>query len=521
MTSQLISKDQALRTQALEKLVREKKIEHFPLISAINQKRLYLYDQQLVTIGEPIAADRSDEYQVLKVYPDTKILRNNQGGVMAKKRAELTEVRFSRPARLILLPVLPYVNLVSPKLETRKLAFVQFQQNGNPEDLKILSDARDLENDNYMSRLATETILSIQLKSSKITEKVHSLVDQLVSNQGDNTAYILEQYLEQIPKSHPSYSYILTQKEDLEDRASRIALIQNAFSGVSLGSILIMIALGLSIIYGLAGVINMAHGEFMMIGAYTTFCVQEIFNSISPNSSGNLSFFLSLPLAFVVAGAFGLLIERLVLRKLYNRPLESLLATWGISLILIQLARSIFGDLTSVSTPFVLSGGWEVIPQLVLPYNRLFIIVMTIVLVALVYFFLYKSNNGLRIRAVTQNRDMSACLGISTAKIDAMTFFIGSGIAGMAGCCITLIGNVVPDMGQTYVVDSFLVVVSGGVGNLFGSVIAGLGIGQLTKALEPIFHAVYGKVIILIVIMIFLQFKPKGLFPAKGRISED
>lgn len=521
ITNQLTSKNRVQRTQALERLVTEKKTESFPLISAINQKRLYLFEKRLVTVGKTKTGERNEKYEILQVYPNVELLLDSQGQAVIRKRAALDEVKFSRQERLLLLPVLPYVNLVSTKLETRKLAYIQFQQNGKAEDVKILSDAKAIETDDYMRRIATETILSIQLKTTKDLKEARSIVDLLTSNQGDNTPYILNQYLQNISENHSNYSYVLNQKESLESRASRLALIQNIFSGMSLGSILIMIALGLSIIYGLAGVINMAHGEFMMIGAYTTFCVQEVFNSISSGSAGNLSFILSLPLAFVVAGLFGLIIEKLVLKKLYSKPLESLLATWGISLILIQLARSIFGDLTSVSTPLILSGGWEVIPQLVLPYNRLFIIAITVLLITSVYFFLYKSNHGLRIRAVTQNRDMSACLGISTAKTDAMTFFIGSGIAGVAGCCITLIGNVVPDMGQTYVVDSFLVVVSGGVGNLFGSVVAGLGIGQLTKALEPVFHAVYGKVIILVVIMLFLQFKPKGLFPAKGRISED
>ena len=372
-----------------------------------------------------------------------------------------------------------------------------------------------------MLRIAIETILAIELNQAKNEEKAKEFVVALVENKGDNTSYILGEYLKTVPKDTELYNYVLTEQEALKSRANTLSIVQNLFSGLSLGSILIMIALGLSIIYGLAGVINMAHGEFMMIGAYTAFCVQQAFESVSAGSAGNLSFIVSLPLSFLIAGIFGLVIEKLILRKLYNRPLESLLATWGISLVFIQFARTIFGDLTSVSTPSFLSGGWEIVPQLILPYNRLFIILVTVLLVASIYYFLYKSKNGLRIRSVTQNRSMSACLGISTQKIDALTFFIGSGIAGIAGCCITLIGNVVPDMGQTYVVDSFLVVVTGGVGNLFGSVVAGLGIGQLTKILEPVFQAVYGKVIILVIIILFLQFKPRGLFPAKGRIAED
>lgn len=277
-----------------------------------------------------------------------------------------------------------------------------------------------------------------------------------------------------------------------------------------------MIALGLSVIYGLAGVINMAHGEFLMIGAYTTFVLQNLLPSQS-----DLFFWISLPMSFLVSGLFGFVIERLIIRFLYARPLESMLATWGVSLVLIQLARTLFGDLTAVRTPTILIGGWEVIPHLMLPYNRLFIIVLSMVMVALTFYTLYRTRLGMKIRAVTQNRKMSACLGIRTERIDVTTFFLGSGLAGTAGAAMTLIGNVVPDMGQTYIVDSFLVVVSGGVGNMFGSVFSGLGIGILGKVFESFFEAVYGKVLILMCIVIFLQYRPKGLFPDKGRIGDD
>jgi len=297
--------------------------------------------------------------------------------------------------------------------------------------------------------------------------------------------------------------------------------MQNLFSGISLGSILILISLGLSIVYGLAGIINMAHGEFLMIGGYTTYCMEGLFANTFHVHNGNLFFLAALPVSFVVAGTAGLLLERLVIRRLYAKPLESLLATWGISLILIQLARTIFGDLTAVKTPPMLSGGWQVAPDLVLPYSRLFIIGLTIVTVCLLYGCLFKTRLGIQIRAVTQNRSMSACLGINTRRVDAATFFIGSGLAGLAGCAMTLIGNVVPDMGQTYIVDSFLVVVSGGVGKLAGTILAGLGIGMISKVLEAFFEAVYGKVLILLLMMIFLQFKPRGLFPDKGRVAED
>ena len=299
------------------------------------------------------------------------------------------------------------------------------------------------------------------------------------------------------------------------------ANVQNIFSGLSLGSILILVSLGLSIVYGLAGIINMAHGEFLMIGAYTTYSMECLFSNVLHVHNGNAFFIASLPASFLVAGAAGLLLERLVIRKLYSKPLESLLATWGVSLILIQTARTLFGDLTAVKMPPILAGGWAITPDLTLPYNRIFIIGLTALTLAAMYWTLQRTRLGLQIRSVTQNRPMSACLGINTRRIDAMTFFIGSGLAGLAGCAMTLIGNVVPDMGQTYIVDSFLVVVTGGVGKLAGTIVAGLGIGMFSKVLEAFFEAVYGKVLILLLIMLFLQFKPKGLFPDKGRMAED
>jgi urea transport system permease protein len=300
-----------------------------------------------------------------------------------------------------------------------------------------------------------------------------------------------------------------------------IEICQDIFSGLSLGSILVMVALGLSIIYGLAGIINMSHGEFIMIGAYTTYYMQRIFTEFLPQAWFDLAFYVSLPVAFTVAALFGLLVERLVIRHLYSKPLESLLATWGVSLILIQVARNIFGDLTSVKAPALLTGGFEVTEGLILPYNRLFIIAFSAVIFALVYLLFQKTRLGMKIRAVTQNRNMSACVGISTKQIDMLTFMTGSGLAGIAGWAITLIGNIVPNMGQTYIVDSFLVVVTGGVGKLAGCVASGLGIGLFSKIFEINFEAVYGKVLILVLIIAFLQYRPKGLFPPKGRTGDD
>jgi urea transport system permease protein len=297
-------------------------------------------------------------------------------------------------------------------------------------------------------------------------------------------------------------------------------VIETIFRGISLSSILLLMALGLTIIFGLMGVINMAHGELMMLGAYATFLTQEFFKAYLPAGSFDYYFLAAMPASFLAAGLFGLLLEATLIRHLYGRPLETLLATWGVSLIMIQTARVIFGDLTSVVAPSWLSGGAQVLVGVRLPYNRLFIIALAVACVAGIYLLLFRSGLGLQVRAVMQNRDMSACLGIPTRTVDAYTFAFGSGLAGLAGCALTLIGNVEPGVGQNYIVDSFMVVVTGGVGKLAGTIVAALGIGGLNKLLEPSFGAVYGKVLILLLVVLFLQWRPSGLFTIKGRYAE-
>lgn len=308
--------------------------------------------------------------------------------------------------------------------------------------------------------------------------------------------------------------------ERIELWSTWASVFETIFRGISLSSILLMMSIGLAVVFGLMGVINMAHGELMMVGAYATFATQELFKAVLPSSWFESYFLVSLPVSFLVAGLVGLVLEATVIRFLYGRPLETMLATWGVSLILIQLARVSFGDLTAVAAPAWLSGGAQVMVGVYLPYNRLFIIGLSLLCVIGMYAVLYRSSLGLRVRAVTQNRNMSACLGIPTRKVDAYTFAFGSGLAGMAGCALTLVGNVEPGLGQNYIVDSFMVVVTGGVGKLAGTIVASLGIGSLNKFLEPSFGAVYGKVLILVLVILFLQRRPSGLFAIKGRQAD-
>ncbi len=292
------------------------------------------------------------------------------------------------------------------------------------------------------------------------------------------------------------------------------------FSGISLGSILLLVALGLAITYGLMGVINMAHGELMMIGAYATYVVQGLFQKYLP---GAFDWYLlaSVPVAFLASALVGAALERSVIRFLYGRPLETLLATWGISLMLMQGVRTIFGaQNVGVENPSWMSGGVQLMGNLSLPYNRLVIVGFAIAVLAGVWFLIEKTRLGLFVRGVTQNRPIASCMGVNTARIDTYAFALGSGIAGLAGCALSQVGNVGPDLGQGYIVDSFMVVVLGGVGQLAGTVYAALGLGILNKFLEGWTGAVLAKIAVLVFIIIFIQKRPQGIFAMKGRSAE-
>ncbi len=293
------------------------------------------------------------------------------------------------------------------------------------------------------------------------------------------------------------------------------------FQGVSLGSILLLAAIGLAITFGVMGVINMAHGEMIMLGAYATFVVQEAFRTFLPPSVFDLYLIAAIPVAFMVAAVVGMAMERSVIRYLYHRPLETLLATWGISLILQQAVRSVFGATNrEVANPNWMSGGFEIIGGVVLTYNRLCIIVFCLIVLSLVLLVLRKTHFGLEMRAVTQNRSMARTMGIDSSRVDALTFGLGSGVAGIAGVALSQVGNVSPNLGQLYIVDSFMVVVFGGVGNLAGTFVAAMSLGVLNKFMEPVAGAVLGKVVVLVLVILFIQRRPRGLFALKGRSEE-
>jgi len=292
------------------------------------------------------------------------------------------------------------------------------------------------------------------------------------------------------------------------------------FTGISLGSILLLAALGLAITYGLMGVINMAHGELMMIGAYATFAVQNVFRNHFPGAF-DWYIVLAVPASFLASAAVGAVLERGVFRFLYGRPLETLLASWGVSLMLMQGVRSLFGaQNVQVENPSWMSGGFDILSNLTLPYNRLVIIAFAVLVLLSMTLLIAKTRLGLFVRSVTQNRPMASCMGVNTARVDTMAFSLGAGIAGLAGCALSQIGNVGPDLGQNYIVDSFMVVVLGGVGQIAGTVYAAMGLGLINKFLEGWAGAVLAKIMVLVIVVIFIQKRPQGLFAMKGRSAE-
>jgi len=297
--------------------------------------------------------------------------------------------------------------------------------------------------------------------------------------------------------------------------------INAIFSGISLGSVLLLAALGLAITYGLMGVINMAHGELMMIGAYATYVMQGVFQRYFPESMFGWYLVAAIPVSFIASALVGAVLERGVIRFLYGRPLETLLATWGISLMLQQMVRSLFGaQNVGVENPGWMSGGFTMLSNVTLPWNRIGIIVFAVLVLLAMGWLIGRTRLGLFVRGVTQNRPIASCMGVNTARIDTYAFALGSGIAGLAGCALSQIGNVGPDLGQSYIVDSFMVVVMGGVGQLAGTVYAAMGLGILNKFIEGWAGAVLAKIAVLVFIIIFIQKRPQGIFAMKGRSAE-
>ena len=405
--------------------------------------------------------------------------------------------------------------LLSPERAVRLEAARSLAGGAEGSMLALVKKALEKETDAEIRPLLDLTAASMEMKSGTKEERLAA-----IRRLGESSSPHSRTLLAEAAADGDEDIRIAAQKS-LREVRGKLAWGERAgllFAGVSLGSILLLAALGLAITYGLMGVINMAHGELIMIGAYTTYVVQVFFRKTNYFDWYLLA---AIPASFAVAAAVGMLLERAVIRWLYGRPLETLLATWGISLMLIQAVRTLFGaQNVQVENPAFMSGGIQAFAGVVMPWSRICIIAFAALILFLMYLLLTKTRLGLFIRGVTQNRDMASCVGVPTGRVDMWAFGLGSGIAGLAGCALSQLGNVGPDLGQGYIVDSFMVVVFGGVGQLAGTVVAALTLGFANKFLEAVSGAVIAKIVVLVFIIFFIQRRPQGLFAVKGRAVE-
>lgn len=503
----LASEEAADRAAALRELALSGDPRLIPFLEDYRQGSAYLQAQRIVLVPE--TTDGSG-------VPLDPLTRAPLGAAVAI--SGLTELTVSRRERIAATEAINRLRLADPNPDARLAAVTKASETANPSDREILAEIAATDADARIRRAAAEGTATIDLASADAAARIAAcarLADLHAAGARDRLAKLAAEDPDPAVKTAAVQA-----KAAIDNWQSGVRVAQTIFSGLSAGSILIIMALGLSITFGLMGVINMAHGEMLMIGAYATLITQWGFERFLPAAWLPAYFPLGVVAAFACAAVVGWLIELLVIRHLYGRPLETLLATWGVSYLLIQTIRTTFGDNQAVTAPDWLVGGWEPATGLVLPWNRIFIIILTVASIVGVWLLLTRTRMGLLVRATTQSRRTAASLGVNTRAIDGMTFALGSGLAGAAGAALTLIGGLKPDMGQEFIIDSFLVVATGGVGNLAGVIWSGLGLGLANKLLEPFTQAVWAKVIVLGAIILFLQWRPSGLFPAKGRLAD-
>jgi urea transport system permease protein len=446
------------------------------------------------------------------------------GAVIASPPRPLKEVETSNDIRRVAQPVLAQLQLASPDAAVRLVAAEELSKTGSAEAGTLLHRALSREQNAGVRDVLAQAVARVDLASSSRDARLAALA---IVEKSASDAFLSE--LQRMTAKGPNgtaveadpqvYAAAMSALSAVKSRQRLIAFGGSLIHGLSLASVLLFVALGLAITFGLLGVINMAHGEMLMLGAYSTYTVQTLFHSYLP---GAQQFYLlaAIPVAFLATAGVGVAMERSVIRHLYGRPLETLLATWGISLVLIQTIRLIFGaQNVSVANPDWLAGGTHIAQGLVLPWSRIAVVGFVILVAAGVWFILQRTRLGLQVRAVTQNRAMASCLGVPTRRVDALVFGLGSGIAGLGGVALSQLGNVGPEMGQSYIIDAFMVVVLGGVGRLAGAVAAALGLGVINKLIEPAAGAVLGKIVVLVFIILFIQRRPQGLFAQRGRVE--
>jgi urea transport system permease protein len=489
--------------QAIVKLAASGHAQAEPILQALAERRL------LVDATTKALAYKSAD----------KLLDARTGKPRGDLPADATAVRVNNRLRGLIESTLGSMTLQSPDPARRIAAAEALAKSRDAKGLERLDAALARETDARVRQAFGEARAAIVLVSSSATAAEHlaAIATLGARSDADTLARLTASRAQaKTPEVRDAAEAAIA---TIERRARIISAAQNVWYGLSLGSVLLLAAAGLAITFGVMGVINMAHGEMVMIGAYTTYVVQELFRAAVPGAV-DYALIVSIPAAFAVAGTIGIAIERGIIRFLYGRPLETLLATWGVSLILQQGVRDRFGaSNVQVSAPSYMSGSFEVF-GLVITYGRLWIVVFTLLAFAALQLAIRATPLGLHMRAVTQNRRMAGAMGIRTGRIDALTFGLGSGIAGIAGVALSQIDNVAPNLGQSYIIDSFMVVVFGGVGNLWGTLVSAFSLGIANKLLEPAAGAVLAKILILVLLILFIQKRPRGLFALKGRAVE-
>ncbi|MDD2870274.1 urea ABC transporter permease subunit UrtB [Neomegalonema sp.] len=454
----------------------------------------------------------------IRIGPDRFVEAATGEPLEAASLGALKALRINNALRRDIAAVIGGLTLRNEDPAVRRSAAAQMFASPDPANLPLLEEALAGEEDSRVRRLMEQARAAILLRGGSASAEEITQAAGILAARGDRASLgLLNGALASAPEAaRPALQEAVAK---VRNRLAYWGIGQNVWSGISLGSVLLLAAIGLAITFGVMGVINMAHGEMVMIGAYVTFVVQNLVRTHHPGLF-DVSLAIAVPAAFLVTGLVGVAIERGIIRWLYGRPLETLLATWGLSLIIQQGVRSIFGATNqNVGNPSWMSGAFE-LGGLTITWNRLWILVFALAVFALLLVVLNRTFFGLQMRAVTQNRRMASAMGVRTPWVDALTFGLGSGVAGLAGVALSQIDNVSPNLGQGYIIDSFMVVVFGGVGNLWGALVGAMTLGIANKFLEPYWGAVLAKIAILVFIILFIQYRPRGLFALKGRAAE-
>jgi urea transport system permease protein len=481
-----------------------------PLFQTMLEGDLY-YDENTLQV---IALSENSEGEDVGV----DILSGENLGVV--EDWDIKKIRVNNRLRTLLRKAIARINLLQGTDSERESSALAMLGDINADNKALLDQALPVEKNSNVLELIQVGIAMYTMSNADEQELRFEALDILKGRLESPVRNLLASFLDEdnsLYEEDPLIrEAIVSAQKKMQQTVAFYGFIEKLFFGLSLGSVLLLAAIGLAVTFGVMGVINLAHGEMLMLGAYTTYVIQQLL----PNHI-NYSIWLAIPAAFMVSATVGILIQRFVIRYLNGRPLETLLATFGISLILQQTVRTIFSPLNRrVISPDWMSGSWEINPVLAFTYNRLYILLFALIVFFILLLVMKKTSLGLYVRAVSQNRDMAKAMGIKTDRVDALTFGLGSGIAGMAGVALSQLTNVGPNLGQAYIIDSFMVVVFGGVGNLFGTLVGAFSLGMFNKFLEPVTGAVLANIMVLVFIILFIQKRPKGLFPQKGRAAE-